>query len=548
MSSIKGITEVPAARQAPEPVLRGEFSYDATARSWVWSPLIRTEIGYDHPPPGRELPGPQELLADQAPVREAIDHSLRRGIPFGLSQSVIDSDGVAHEFVLCGLPDLRDGGTTVRGVVLEVTPASPSVSVQDVDAPRLAYRPAKLPADVTLDDAPWLRVGQAIPPHLLATLNLCLDSGAPTFLLWGEERRILYNQACSELIRDQHPALFGAAIQNAWPQAWAFGAADADRAFDTGEPVTAVDKLVQVRHGEEQRDYFVSYSLTPVRGPDGLVTGLFGAITDTTREVQRRRRLATLHETATQGVLDGSPEELMTRVAGVLARNPEDIPFVLMYLIEPSKRSGVLVASAGLIEAAGAAPERIRPEAGRGWPVAEAIAGSGTLLVDDLDTRFPGLLAGTGPESPTRALLAFADLENERLPNGLTILGVSTRQALDAEYQAFLNKVARHMHADLTTVATAQLDRERTVNLQRAMQSNRQIGAAIGILMTIHKVTEQQAFMLLSKASQQSNRKLRDIADDVILSGMLPPETVQPPARRHQTRRRSTDHRRNPED
>ena len=57
--------------------------------------------------------------------------------------------------------------------------------------------------------------------------------------------------------------------------------------------------------------------------------------------------------------------------------------------------------------------------------------------------------------------------------------------------------------------------------LKRALQSNRLIGTAMGILMAQHKTTQQQAFDLLSIASQHSNRKLSDVADDVIATGEL---------------------------
>ena len=59
-------------------------------------------------------------------------------------------------------------------------------------------------------------------------------------------------------------------------------------------------------------------------------------------------------------------------------------------------------------------------------------------------------------------------------------------------------------------------------NLQKALLSNREIGTAMGVLMTRHHVTRDQAFDLLRIASQNSNRKLRDVAVEVAESGELP--------------------------
>lgn len=65
-------------------------------------------------------------------------------------------------------------------------------------------------------------------------------------------------------------------------------------------------------------------------------------------------------------------------------------------------------------------------------------------------------------------------------------------------------------------------------SLTRALQSNREIGVAMGILMEQEHFTRAQAFDVLRVASQDSNRKLSDIAMEVADTGVL------------QIRRRST--------
>lgn len=62
---------------------------------------------------------------------------------------------------------------------------------------------------------------------------------------------------------------------------------------------------------------------------------------------------------------------------------------------------------------------------------------------------------------------------------------------------------------------------EQVDNLRRAQESNREIGMAMGVLMSRHALTQSQAFDLLRIASQHTHRKLRDIAADVVETGML---------------------------
>ena len=67
---------------------------------------------------------------------------------------------------------------------------------------------------------------------------------------------------------------------------------------------------------------------------------------------------------------------------------------------------------------------------------------------------------------------------------------------------------------------------ENTVeHLQTALSTSRRIGIAVGILMARLAVSEEEAFQTLVRASQNSHRKLHDIAEDVIFTGQLP----QPP-------------------
>jgi len=49
-----------------------------------------------------------------------------------------------------------------------------------------------------------------------------------------------------------------------------------------------------------------------------------------------------------------------------------------------------------------------------------------------------------------------------------------------------------------------------------ARDSNRRIGMAIGIVMNQRHIDEAHAFDVLRRTSQNTNRKLRDIAEDVI--------------------------------
>lgn len=60
---------------------------------------------------------------------------------------------------------------------------------------------------------------------------------------------------------------------------------------------------------------------------------------------------------------------------------------------------------------------------------------------------------------------------------------------------------------------------EHAAHLSEALRSSRKIGAAIGIVMADLKVGEGVAFEILSRLSQDTNRKLSEIAHEVVDDG-----------------------------
>lgn len=71
--------------------------------------------------------------------------------------------------------------------------------------------------------------------------------------------------------------------------------------------------------------------------------------------------------------------------------------------------------------------------------------------------------------------------------------------------------VDRQLIAELQT--EGDLSRQHLSELEQALRSSRVIGVAIGMLMTSRDLDEDQAFAVLARASQDSDQRLRDIAE-----------------------------------
>ena len=71
-------------------------------------------------------------------------------------------------------------------------------------------------------------------------------------------------------------------------------------------------------------------------------------------------------------------------------------------------------------------------------------------------------------------------------------------------------------------LVSAHLAADRSDNLVKALGSNREIGMAMGVLMAKRHVTRDEAFAMLRHTSQDSNRKVAEVAADVVETGQLP--------------------------
>ena len=74
---------------------------------------------------------------------------------------------------------------------------------------------------------------------------------------------------------------------------------------------------------------------------------------------------------------------------------------------------------------------------------------------------------------------------------------------------------------DGPSVSSDELERltEHVTQLEAALLTRDIIGQAKGILMERHRITEEEAFDRLRKASQHMNRKLRDLAEELVRTG-----------------------------
>jgi hypothetical protein len=102
-------------------------------------------------------------------------------------------------------------------------------------------------------------------------------------------------------------------------------------------------------------------------------------------------------------------------------------------------------------------------------------------------------------------------------------LNIYARQAdaFDEDSRAVASRIAPYAAVAVGNLHLYQRARDKADNLQMALDSRAVIEQGKGVLIERYKLTPDQAFQLLARASMNSNRKLRDVADHLIHTGEL---------------------------
>jgi len=151
-------------------------------------------------------------------------------------------------------------------------------------------------------------------------------------------------------------------------------------------------------------------------------------------------------------------------------------------------------------------------------PCVAALTESDIVWVNDLarDDRFPEFSPGA-VNLGVRAMLSVRLVLSQNDRAALNLYSDRTKGFDETQLP-----LAAIFASFASMLLLNQIQERRIMNLEKALQSNREIGVAMGILMAQERCGRDEAFDQLAKASQRLNRRLRDIAEEVNHTGQLP--------------------------
>ncbi|KAF2401893.1 hypothetical protein EJ06DRAFT_555515 [Trichodelitschia bisporula] len=329
--------------------------------------------------------------------------------------------------------------------------------------------------------------------------NLVMASPHPAAMYWGEDLVAIYNEAYVQLAGQKHPRLMGQMYREAWPEIWESVKDVFLNARLTGQATMKDDDRLFMNRSHYLEETYFSWSIIPMVGGDGAVTGLYNPAFEKTRRKIAERRMHTLREVGERTATARDVKAFWKEVVDALDSNKYDTPFVLVYSVcdefdsdSSSMHSNslmgtkqcVLENALGVPEGHVCAPSQIDLKTGTegfGPVFREAMKGDRPLLlrVTDLQDENFGLegddeTADPYPVSDPVLEIPYSMLEGihwRGFPDpcravvvcpvhlttgdsilGFLVIGVNPRRPYDDDYILFLQLLTRQLGTSLASV------------------------------------------------------------------------------------------------
>lgn len=327
-------------------------------------------------------------------------------------------------------------------------------------------------------NADWSQTSLGLPEHwsqsLKTALRIVLTSRQPMFIWWGEDLINLYNDAYSSFLQNKHPAALGLPASRVWHEVWDQLEPRIESAIRNNEGTFDEALLfIMLRKGYLEETY-VTFSYSPIPDDHGGTGGIFCACTDDTHRIVGERQLALLQELAARTADARTFDEVCTLSASCLETNPYDLPFAMIYLIEPEQQQIVLAGTSSIDRDHPAVLQAVAFDDDLVWQLAEVVRTQKACLITNLEASFDNLPTGAWQQIPHQAVSIPIAASGQTGKAGILVVGLNPFRLFDGNYRGFIDLVAGQISASIANAeayeaerkraeALAELDRTKTV-------------------------------------------------------------------------------------
>jgi signal transduction histidine kinase/ActR/RegA family two-component response regulator len=332
----------------------------------------------------------------------------------------------------------------------------------------MARRTGAFPWEVTS-----LGAASAWPQSLRTAVRIMLTSRFAMWMGWGRELTFFYNDAYRVMtLGAKHPWALGRPAREVWAEIWEHLEPRIAQVLAEGKATWDERLLLFLERSGYREESYHTFSYSPLTADGGETVGMLCVVSEDTERVIGERRLAVLHELATQVTGADQIPQVLNAIARCSIKDARDLPFTLTYLLDEDGKP-VLRAVTGLppghpaalaLGEAEAVPQTL-------WPLARALESPSPVVVE----LPPQIAWPTGPwnESPRQAVVVPIPRAGHGQPWGVFIAGLNGFRRYDDGYQNFVGLFVGQVSAALANAqayederrrarALAELDRAKT--------------------------------------------------------------------------------------
>ncbi|GER90527.1 hypothetical protein KDW_46890 [Dictyobacter vulcani] len=304
------------------------------------------------------------------------------------------------------------------------------------------------------------------PQSLKTIIRIMLTSRQPIWIGWGPELTTFYNDPYKAIIGGKHPWALGKPTSVVWQEIWHEVGPRLEIALKTNEGTYDESLLlIMERYGYQEETYY-TFSYSPVPADEGGVGGIICANTDDTLRIINERQLALLRAVAASNSEARTIDEVCSLSARSLGNNAHDIPFAMLYLLDPEKQTASLAGSSGIPLDHPMMPALVTLDDAQGWPFAEAIKAQKECVIPDLATLYEQLPRGAWHIPPQKAVVVPIAQSGQSGQMGALVIGLNPLRLFDERYQGFVHLLVGQIAASIANIQAFEEERKRAEALE----------------------------------------------------------------------------------
>ncbi|MDR9896066.1 ATP-binding protein [Aetokthonos hydrillicola Thurmond2011] len=296
---------------------------------------------------------------------------------------------------------------------------------------------------------------------LKTAVRIMLTSRQPMFVWWGDELINLYNDAYKSIVGGKHPKALGQPASVVWREIWDQVGPRAESAMLNNEGTyDEALLLIMERNGYPEETYY-TFSYSPVPNDEGGTGGIICANSEDTQRIISERQLSLLRELASRTADARTFDEACTLSASCLKTNPYDLPFAMIYLVDPDKQIIFLAGTCGIMPNHVAVPEAVAIDSDSVWQFAQVLKTNKPQLISNLGSSFDNLPTGAWNQPPHQAVAVPIAPSGETGRSGILVTGLNPFRLFDKDYSRFIDLVAAQISASIANAQAYEQERKR---------------------------------------------------------------------------------------